>query len=86
MQAEDAGLRLSAERDRLIIEADAPDVLTDGGEPLFSRPNRVTGGAIGPSGAIVILNNWQKPGPRQNIAFHATGYILLRQSPYTWIV
>jgi sugar lactone lactonase YvrE len=26
--------------------------------------DRVTGGAIGPSGAIVILNNWQKPGPR----------------------
>jgi hypothetical protein len=26
--------------------------------------DRVTGGAIGASGAIVILNNWQKPGPR----------------------
>jgi hypothetical protein len=26
--------------------------------------DRVTGGAIGPSGAIVLLNNWQKPGPR----------------------
>ncbi|MCH5375768.1 MAG: hypothetical protein JJ992_17490, partial [Planctomycetes bacterium] len=26
--------------------------------------DRVTGGAIGPSGAIVILNNWKKPGPR----------------------
>jgi len=26
--------------------------------------DRVTGGAIGPSGAIVILNNWQKQGPR----------------------
>jgi hypothetical protein len=26
--------------------------------------DRVTGGAIGPSGAIVILNNWKKQGPR----------------------
>jgi hypothetical protein len=26
--------------------------------------DRVTGGAIGPSGAIMILNNWKKQGPR----------------------
>jgi len=26
--------------------------------------DRMTGGAFGPSGALVLLNNWKKPGPR----------------------
>lgn len=57
---------------KILGDSISPDAsMTSPGGYTTDMLDRVTGGAIGPSGAIVILNNWQKPGPRP-IYYHTS--------------